>query len=77
MFVTQFHVSPTQRCSTRARGSAEKSVRPHARHTSVDDAARSSEMVIQMIGNAKPGGVHDGRFTSARTGARRFPGSFS
>ena len=77
MLVMQFHVSPMHRCATRTRRGNEKSVFPHVRQISVDDDARRTDMVNQMKGNAIPGGVHAGRFTSFRTGAFGLPSSFS
>ena len=60
----QFHVSPILKCRARARSGAQKRVRPHARHESSAEVARSTAMVVQMIGKAMPGGVHEGRLTS-------------
>jgi hypothetical protein len=64
-FVMQFHVSPTLRCSASASSGGQKSERPQARHERNAEAARRREMEVQMIGKAMPGGVQEGRFTSA------------
>eukprot|EP00965_Chrysotila_dentata_P075425 2491092-Pleurochrysis_carterae.AAC.3 len=58
------HASPMQRCRMRKSSGGVKRTRPHARHTRSDDVARSTEIESQMMGNAMPGGVHEGRFVS-------------
>ena len=75
MLVTQFHVSPMHRCSTRTSSGVEQSARPLAFHTIVLEAARRKLMVIQMKGNAMPGGVQLGRLISFGTGILSFDGS--
>mmetsp|Transcript_32131 Transcript_32131/g.99253 ORF Transcript_32131/g.99253 Transcript_32131/m.99253 type:complete len:208 (+) Transcript_32131:189-812(+) len=62
MLVTQFHVSPTHRCSSSASCAG---VRSAPRYASAAALARRPVIVSQMNGNAMPGGVHAGRLTSA------------
>jgi hypothetical protein len=57
-----FHVSPTDRWRNIAKIAGWFSVPPSALKTTTLDAARRTAMEVQMIGNAIPGGIHDGRF---------------
>ena len=65
-----FHVSPTARCRASSSSGGEKSVRPHALKTIIEEMARRPVIVSQMKGKAMPGGVHHGRIVSAGVGTR-------
>jgi hypothetical protein len=68
--LTLFHVSPTARCSASSSSGGEKSARPHALKTIIEETARSAVIVSQMKGKAMPGGVHHGRIVSTGVGMR-------
>jgi hypothetical protein len=59
-----FHVSPIARCASIAKIAGWLSV-PTVVKTAIDENARNSAMELQMMGNARGGGIQLGRLRSA------------